>query len=56
MSPLASIVELQMEEGGMHIGVDTHKKRHVMVALDGRGQTCGTHAVANTPCGWATAL
>jgi transposase len=40
----------------MHIGVDTHKKRHVLVALDARGQTCGTHSVANTPAGWTAAL
>ena len=40
----------------MHIGVDTHKKRHVLVALDARGQTCGTQSVANTPAGWAAAL
>ncbi len=40
----------------MHIGVDTHKKQHVLVALDARGQICGTHTVANTPAGWAAAL
>ena len=40
----------------MHIGVDTHKKRHVLVALDERGQLRGTHSVANTPAGWAAAL
>ena len=40
----------------MHIGVDTHKQRHVLVALDARGQLCGTHSVANTPAGWAAAL
>jgi transposase len=40
----------------VHIGVDTHKKRHVLVALDARGQACGTHTVANTPDGWAAAL
>ena len=40
----------------MHIGVDTHKQRHVLVALDARGQTCGTHSVANTPAGWVAAL
>ncbi len=40
----------------MHIGVDTHKKQHVLVALDARGQTCGTHTAANTPPGWAAAL
>jgi transposase len=50
------IVRPQRQEGGVHIGVDTHKKRHVLVALDARGQTCGTHSVANTPAGWAAAL
>jgi transposase len=40
----------------MHIGVDTHKKRHVLVALDERGQICGTDSVANTPAGWLAAL
>ncbi|MDQ6834496.1 MAG: IS110 family transposase [Chloroflexota bacterium] len=40
----------------MYIGVDTHKKSHVLVAIDGQGQTCGTQTVANTPSGWATAL
>jgi transposase len=40
----------------MHIGVDTHKKRHVLVALDARGQMCGTLSVANTPAGWVAAL
>ncbi len=37
----------------MYIGVDTHKKTHVLVALDTRGQTCGTQTVANTPADWA---
>jgi transposase len=40
----------------VHIGVDTHKKQHVLVALDTRGQPCGTHSVPNTPAGWAAAL
>jgi transposase len=40
----------------MHIGVDTHKKQHVLVALDARGHLCGTQHVANTPAGWAAAL
>ncbi len=39
----------------MHIGVDTHKKRHVLVALDARGQLCGTLSIANTPAGWVAA-
>jgi transposase len=38
------------------IGVDTHKKQHILVALDERGQPCGTHSVANTPAGWTAAL
>jgi transposase len=50
------IVEARRQEGGMHIGVDTHKKRHVLVALDARGQMCGSQSVANTPAGWAAAL
>jgi len=45
-----------MEEDDMHIGVDTHKKTHVLVALDARGQVYGTHSMANTPAGWAAAL
>jgi hypothetical protein len=40
----------------VHIGVDTHKQRHVLVALDARGQPCGTHSVATTPAGWAAAF
>jgi Transposase and inactivated derivatives len=40
----------------VYIGVDTHKKRHVLIALDERGQTCSTQGVANTPAGWAAAL
>jgi transposase len=40
----------------VHIGVDTHKKQHVLVALDARGQACGAHTAANTPAGWAAAL
>ncbi len=40
----------------MYIGVDTHKKRHVLAALDERGQLCGTYSVANTPEGWVAAL
>jgi transposase len=50
------MIHLHRQEGGMHIGVDTHKKQHVLVALDARGQLCGTQSVANTPAGWATAL
>ncbi len=40
----------------MYIGVDTHKKMHVLVMLDGHGHSCGSHTVANSPEGWATAL
>jgi transposase len=40
----------------MYIGVDTHKKAHVLVAIDDQGQTGGTHTVTNTPAGWAAAL
>ncbi len=40
----------------MNIGVDTHKKTHVLVAVGEQGQTLGTRTVANTPEGWATAL
>ncbi len=40
----------------MYIGVDTHKKAHVLVAIDDQGQAGGTHTVANTPSGWAAAL
>ncbi len=40
----------------MYIGVDTHKKAHVLVAIDDQGQTDGTHTMANTPSGWAMAL
>jgi transposase len=40
----------------MRIGVDTDKKRHVLVALAARGQACDSLSVAHTPAGWATAL
>jgi transposase len=40
----------------VNIGVDTHKKTHVLVAVGEQGQTLGTRTVANTPEGWATAL
>ncbi len=40
----------------MDIGVDTHKKTHVLVAVGAQGQTLGTRTVANTPAGWAVAL
>lgn len=40
----------------MHIGVDTHKVQHVLVALDDQGRRCGVHHSANTPEGWIDAL
>ena len=41
----------------MHIGVDTHKKQHVLVALDARGQTLRHPQRARIrPPGWAAAL
>ncbi len=40
----------------MDVGVDTHKKTHVLVAVGTPGQTLGTRTVANTPAGWAAAL
>ena len=40
----------------MNIGVDTHKKTHVLVAVGDQGRTLGTRTVANTPEGWAAAL
>jgi len=40
----------------MFIGVDTHKKTHVLLAIDAEGRTRGSRTVANTPEGWAAAL
>jgi len=40
----------------MELGVDTHKRSHVLVALDGEGRQLGTRTIANTPEGWAEAL
>jgi len=40
----------------MDVGVDTHKKTHVLVAVGTQGQTLGTRTVANTPAGRAAAL
>jgi len=40
----------------MELGVDTHKRSHVLVALDGEGRQRGTRTIANTPEGWAEAL
>ncbi len=40
----------------MYIGVGTHNKTHVLVAIDAQGQMHATQTVANTPQGWVTAL
>ena len=40
----------------MNVGVDTHKKTHVLVAVGEQGQTLGMRTVANTPEGWVAAL
>src|SRR3954454_1169601 len=40
----------------MHLGVDTHKRSHVLVALDDEGRQLGTRTIPNTPDGWAEAL
>ena len=40
----------------MEVGVDTHKRSHVLVALDGAGRQRGTRTITNTPEGWAEAL
>lgn len=40
----------------MYLGVDTHKRAHVIVALDEHGRVVGTHALANTTAGWVAAL
>ncbi len=40
----------------MERGVDTHKRSHVLVALDDEGRQLGTRTIANTPEGWAEAL
>ena len=37
----------------MYIGVDTHKKEHVLVTIDEQGRRGGTHHSPNTPEGWA---
>src|SRR5215469_10990988 len=52
VAPACRRLQSSMQEGDVHIGVDTHKKQHVLVALDARGQLCGTHSVINTPAGW----
>ncbi len=40
----------------MDVGVDTHKRMHVLVAIDEDGRTRGGLSVANTPEGWVAAL
>jgi transposase len=40
----------------MYIGIDTHKKQHVSVALDANGRKVGTYTSANTADGWARTL
>ncbi len=40
----------------MEFGVDTHKKLHVVVALNERGRVRGRQTILNTPEGWVTAL
>lgn len=40
----------------MYLGIDTHKRTHVIVALDEHGRSVGTRSIANTTEGWVTAL
>jgi transposase len=40
----------------MHLGVDTHKRTHIRVALDEEGRQFGTRTISNTPEGWAEGL
>src|SRR4051794_30171028 len=40
----------------MQLGVDTHKRVHVLVALDNEGRQLGARTIPNTPAGWADAL
>jgi transposase len=40
----------------MYIGVDTHKKLHVLVALDEQGRGRGMRTIANTPADWLEGL
>ena len=40
----------------MELGVDTHKRSHVLVALDDAGRQLGTKTAPNTPEGWTEAL
>jgi transposase len=39
----------------MYLGVDTHKRTHVVMALDTRGRQLGTRTVPNSAEGWASA-
>ncbi len=40
----------------MQLGVDTHKRTHVVVALDEEGRQLGTRTIPNTSAGWAEAF
>ena len=40
----------------MYLGVDTHKRTHVVMALDAQGRQLGTRTVPNSAEGWASAL
>ncbi len=40
----------------MQIGVDTHKKMHVLVVVDEHGRTGGTKTIRNSPEGWISGL
>jgi transposase len=40
----------------MYLGIDTHKRSHVLVALDEHGRSVGTRSIANTTEGWVMAL
>jgi transposase len=42
-----------MGDSKMYIGVDTHKREHVLVALDAQGRLVATQAIPNTAQGWA---
>ena len=39
----------------MFLGVDTHKRTHVMVALDEQGRVQGTRSITNSAEGWSAA-
>jgi transposase len=40
----------------MYLGIDTHKRSHVIVALDEHGRIAGTRSIVNTTEGWVMAL